>query len=62
MLIWGLRGMANYLKELAQGKDMTVICCKTAVLYLGLHSLIDADLSFGTLGILFWLMVGMSGK
>ncbi|EGW38890.1 O-antigen ligase family protein [Desulfosporosinus sp. OT] len=29
-----------------------------ALLFLGLHSLVDADFSFGTLGVLFWLIFG----
>ncbi|NLM21035.1 MAG: hypothetical protein GX207_04720 [Peptococcaceae bacterium] len=62
LLIWSVRGFLGYVQELVQGKDMTAICCKSTVVYLGLHSLIDVDLSFGTLGILFWLLVGMYSK
>ncbi|ODA42610.1 O-antigen ligase family protein [Desulfosporosinus sp. BG] len=29
-----------------------------ALLFLGLHSLVDADFSFGTLGVVFWLIFG----
>jgi len=60
--IWGLKGFICYLKELIRGKDLTSICSKTAVLYLGLHSLMDTDISFGTLGMLFWLLTGMYSK
>ncbi|NLL53057.1 MAG: hypothetical protein GX248_10190 [Peptococcaceae bacterium] len=62
LLIWSVKGFFAYIQELLQGKDMTAICCQTVVVYLGLHSLIDVDLSFGTLGILFWLLVGMYSK
>lgn len=58
--IWALKGIKNYLIDLIQGRDLTVICCKTAVLYLGIHSLIDVDMSFGALGIIFWLLVGIT--
>lgn len=30
-----------------------------ALLFLGLHAAIDADFLFGTLGILFWILLGM---
>jgi len=33
-----------------------------AVLFLGLHSLVDADFSFAALGFLFWLMLGTIQK
>ena len=62
LLIWAIKGIIGYFKELARGDDMTAICCQTAVVYLGLHSLIDVDMSFGTLGIMFWLLAGMSSK
>lgn len=60
--IWLIKGVIGYCKDLIWGKDLTVICTKTAALYLGLHSLIDVDMSFGALGILFWLLVGMNSK
>jgi len=31
---------------------------KSALLFLALHSLVDADFSFGALGILFWMLYG----
>ena len=33
-----------------------------ALLFLGLHSLVDADFSFGSLGCLFWLLFGSLQK
>jgi len=33
-----------------------------ALLFLGLHSLVDADFSFGALGFLFWLLFGILQK
>ncbi|TGE36639.1 O-antigen ligase domain-containing protein [Desulfosporosinus fructosivorans] len=33
-----------------------------ALLFLGLHSLVDADFSFAALGFLFWLLFGMIQK
>jgi len=33
-----------------------------ALLYLGLHSLVDADFSFGALGFLFWMLCGSIQK
>lgn len=33
-----------------------------ALLFLGLHSLVDADFSFGALGFLFWLLFGSIQK
>jgi len=33
-----------------------------ALLFLALHSLVDADFSFGTLGVLFWLLLGSFQK
>lgn len=58
--IWSVKGIKGYLLDLIWGRDLTVICSKTAVLYLALHSLIDVDMSFGALGILFWLMIGLN--
>jgi len=62
LIAWAVKGFRGYLKDLCQGDDLTVICGKTAILYLGLHSLIDVDMSFGFLGIIFWLLVGMFSK
>lgn len=58
--IWGAKGLKGYGADLVACEDLTVICSKTAVIYLGLHSLIDVDMSFGALGILFWLLVGLN--
>lgn len=33
-----------------------------ALLFLGLHSLIDADFSFAALGVFFWMLFGSIGK
>ncbi len=33
-----------------------------ALLFLGLHSLVDADFSFGALGFLFWMLFGILQK
>jgi len=62
LLIWSAKGLTGYIKELVWGKDLSVICTKSAALYLGLHSLVDTDMSFGVLGILFWLLIGMNSK
>ncbi len=37
-----------------------VIGRRAALLFLALHSCVDADFSFGALGILFWFLVGVS--
>jgi hypothetical protein len=62
LLIWSWRGMKGYFCDLKQSRDLTTLCSKTAVCYLGLHSLVDVDMSFGVLGILFWFMAGMNSK
>ncbi|MGI6451506.1 MAG: hypothetical protein ACOX3R_14965 [Desulfitobacteriia bacterium] len=59
VIIWAGKGLWGYLKDLLSSTDLTALGLKTAVAYLGLHSLVDADLSFGFLGILFWLLAGM---
>jgi hypothetical protein len=56
---WAVKGFLVYLRELKHGEDLAVISGQTAVLFLGLHSLVDADLNFGALGILFWLLAGL---
>lgn len=60
--LWALKGIKNYVLFLVRGKDMKRICSMTAALYLGVHSLIDVDMSFGALGILFWTLIGLSLK
>jgi len=62
LFIWSIKGIACYLKELIRGNDMEIIASKSAVLYLGLHSLVDIDMAFGALGILFWLFVGLNSR
>jgi len=59
---WAVHGVKGYFIDLIKGKDLSVIGSKTAVLYLGTHSLLDVDISFGALGILFWILVGMNSK
>ncbi|HHV64860.1 MAG TPA: hypothetical protein GXX46_07300 [Peptococcaceae bacterium] len=56
---WAGKGLLGYLKELRRSRDLTAVGLKTTVVFLGLHSLFDVDLSFGLLGILFWLLVGL---
>lgn len=58
--IWAGHGLRKYFAGFVKGKDLTVFCSKTAALYIGLHSLVDADMSFGALGILFWFLVGIN--
>jgi hypothetical protein len=60
--IWSLKGLINYLTDIIKSSDLTQICIKTAAVYLAAHSLVDVDMAFGSLGILFWLLVGMSSK
>lgn len=62
LIAWAAKGFIGYLRDLFQTYDLTVVCGKTTILYLGLHSLIDVDMSFGFLGIIFWLLVGMFSK
>lgn len=47
-----LRSMAIYDETKAQVRVWG------ALLFLGLHSLVDADFSFGALGLLFWILFG----
>lgn len=58
--IWALRGMKGYVVDLMKSSDLTTLAGKTAALYLGLHSLVDVDMAFGALGILFWLLAGLN--
>lgn len=60
VLLWAGKGIVKYGRDLLFEKDMDVIIYRTAALYLGLHSLIDADMLFGIVGIMFWLMIGMN--
>lgn len=59
LAIWAIRGIKGYIIDLLKSKQLSAICTKTAILYLGLHSLIDVDMCFGALGILFWLLIGI---
>jgi len=46
--------------ELVETKAQLRVC--SALIFLVLHSLVDADFSFGALGILFWLLFGSLHK
>jgi hypothetical protein len=46
----------KYLKELQ--KDFVDDRVLLALVFLALHSLVDADFSFGALGLLFWILFG----
>ncbi|UWG97170.1 hypothetical protein LPY66_20260 [Dehalobacter sp. DCM] len=59
-IIWAGKGVFNYVRSLIIEKNMDPIISKTAVLYLGLHSAFDADMLFGIVGILFWMLAGMN--
>jgi hypothetical protein len=56
-----LRGKRSYFRS-SPGGSLTEIkaelCVGTALLFLALHSLVDADFSFGSLGLLFWSLFG----
>ncbi|HBV86747.1 MAG TPA: hypothetical protein DEF42_08890 [Desulfosporosinus sp.] len=69
MGIWGSLSLAQVWKT--WGKNQILIksgvvsedtkaqlCIWSALLFLVLHSLVDANFSFGALGILFWLLFG----
>lgn len=62
VLLWAGKGIRQYIRDLLFGEEMDVIITRTAALYLGLHSLIDADMLFGIVGILFWLVIGMNSQ
>ncbi|EHQ92247.1 O-antigen ligase family protein [Desulfosporosinus youngiae] len=47
---------ANSRLELEESKTRLQVC--SALIFLVLHSLVDADFSFGALGSLFWLLFG----
>lgn len=59
---WSMKGIKSYCLDLYKSTDLTVICGKTVILYLGIHSLLDVDMSFGVLGIVFWFLVGMYSR
>lgn len=69
IVIWMAFGLAQAWKTwakkyvpsiLLQGVEGTIAEIRVwgTLLFLGLHSLVDADFSFGTLGILFWMLFG----
>lgn len=62
LAIWAIKGITGYIKDLCRSTDMGGFCLKTAALFIGVHSLIDVDMSFGVLGILFWLLIGMNNN
>ena len=60
LTVWGINGLWQRRSELWQvdrwnGK-------LAALLFMAMHSLVDADFSFGALGILFWFLVGFTGN
>ncbi|NLI91060.1 MAG: hypothetical protein GX434_02300 [Peptococcaceae bacterium] len=59
---WACKGIKQYIFDLRNSSDLTNICSKTAVLYLGIHSLLDVDFSFGILGVVFWLLAGINSR
>jgi len=60
LMLWAWQGLRSFVQDLWNGDNLGTICTKAAALFLGLHSLIDVDMSFGMIGILFWLLVGMN--
>lgn len=60
---WGKNRVPLKLKSTAEYEDTKAqerVC--GALLYLGLHSLVDADFSFSSLGFLFWMLFGSLQK
>lgn len=59
--IWGRNKQhISSLTELEEAKAQLKV--SSALVFLALHSLVDADFSFGALGILFWLLFGILHK
>ncbi|AFQ46347.1 O-antigen ligase family protein [Desulfosporosinus meridiei] len=48
----------NTLSEIVLERLIVKFKIVTALIFLVMHSLLDADFSFGALGVLFWLLVG----
>lgn len=62
IIVWAMKGITSYFLDFWRGSNLTQLCTKTAVLYLGLHSLMDLDMSFGILGFIFWFLAGMNSR
>ncbi|RNC28866.1 MAG: hypothetical protein AWM53_01053 [Candidatus Dichloromethanomonas elyunquensis] len=62
LLLWAVKGMISYCRELWKGRDLIAVSSKSAIVFLGLHSLVDVDMSFGVLGIIFWFLAGMNSR
>lgn len=71
--IWGIFSLKKTCKTREKNKRLIVSVVEreeakaqlkvySALLFLGLHSLVDADFSFGALGVLFWLLFGTYHK
>lgn len=58
-LLWGVKGIKKYISSVFKGEPGGTLLLMTAATYLGLHSLIDVDMAFGSLGIVFWLLLGV---
>ncbi|MCB8816224.1 O-antigen ligase family protein [Desulfosporosinus shakirovi] len=59
--IWGRNKQhISSMVELEESKAQLKV--SSALVFLALHSLVDADFSFGALGILFWLLFGILRK
>jgi hypothetical protein len=60
LLLWSIL----VVKQMARGREWVdedkCLEIYSALLFLGLHAIIDADFLFGTLGILFWILIGLS--
>lgn len=61
--LWGIAGLRQQWLKVRNGEGEITSGDRagylSALLFLFLHSLIDVDLSFGALGIMFWLIVGI---
>ena len=60
--IWGSFRLAQASKTGVKRATKAQVQVGATLLFLALHSLMDADFSFGSLGILFWLLLGSIQK
>ncbi|WP_434510982.1 O-antigen ligase family protein [Desulfitobacterium sp. AusDCA] len=54
--LWAILMMKRLIQN-SKGRQFYIF---SALLFLMLHALMDTDFLFGTLGILFWILIGMS--
>jgi len=57
---WSIKGIKKYIKVLKGKEQLYLSAVMSAAIYLGFHSLVDVDMAFGSLGIIFWILVGLS--